>query len=67
MEWYPGKARAQARVNILNTDDCGWFVAEVDGGYAVRHDGSAAPVTTKFAVCLERVNPYRNEIRVKAA
>ena len=67
MEWYPGKARAQARVNILNTSDRGWFVAEVEGGYAVRHDGSAPFPATQFAVCLEPVNMYRNEIRVKAA
>lgn len=67
MEWYPGKARAQARVNILNSSDRGWCVAEIDGGYAVRHDGSSPPPAVKFAVCIESVNRYRNEIRVKAA
>lgn len=68
MEWYPGKARAQARANILNERDCGWFIAEVDGGYVVKHDGSAAPAgITQTRLCLVQVNRYRKEIQLKAA
>lgn len=69
MEWYPGIARAQARVNILNTSDRGWYVAEVEGGFAVRHDGSAPPAPTpRVAVTMtrRRFNAKRVDFHIQA-
>jgi hypothetical protein len=70
MEWYPGIARAQARVNILNTSDRGWYVAEVEGGFAVRHDGSAppaAPARMAITITRRRCNSQRVDFHLQAA
>jgi hypothetical protein len=69
MEFYgQNKIRAQARANLLNRGDCGWIVVEVEGGFAVKHDGSPAPQPVATArLCLVQVNRYRKEIVLKAA
>jgi hypothetical protein len=62
------RARAQARVNILNSEGSGWFVDVVDGQFVVRHDGKPPKISNSSpTLCLVRVNSFRTEIQLKTA
>jgi hypothetical protein len=66
MECYSHRARAEARVSILNTQDRGWYVDEIAEGFAVRHDCSPPPVTqAQAAVCIVKRRFGRIDVLVK--
>lgn len=61
METYSARQRAEARASILNSQDNGWIVVELENGFGVKHDGTSKAPVPKASLrwCSERTSPYR--------